>query len=304
MGNPSQVIGLIGTGQIGLPIAVNLISAGYRVVGMRRHNCDPFVRHGGEVLDSLAEVARVSDYVLLCLPGEEAELEVLDGEDGILDVLGPGKIVIELGTYRRNFKLAQAKRIEARGAEMLEAEISGSPPMVAERRAALYIGGSAALHERCKPVLEAITEHHFHIGELGCAVGMKLIANYLLTIHTLAAAEAMNLGTRAGYDPHLVAEVIRQGAGNSAMFTIRAPLMAARKFSPPLGQFNTLEKYLRMGEEFARELGCATPLFSTAAPYFLHAIEDGMGVEDIAAVIKLIEAESGPTSNSISKDAK
>lgn len=111
------------------------------------------------------------------------------------------------------------------------------------------------MFERCKPVLEAITAYHFHLGEIGSAVAMKLIANTLVAIHTLAAAEAMNLGARAGFNPHRVAEVIKQGAGNSAMFTIRAPMMAARSFSPAPGPFNTLHKYLQMGADMARELG-------------------------------------------------
>jgi 3-hydroxyisobutyrate dehydrogenase len=283
---------MIGTGQLGLPIAVNLMRAGYRAVGVRRADLEAFVRHGGEALNDPAEVARVADYILLCLPSEEAELAVLHGESGLLSGLGPGKIVIELGTYQRAFKTAQARAIEDTGAEALEAEVSGTPFMVAERRAALYVGGSESLMERCKPLLEAITAHHFHIGEFGSAAAMKLIANYLVTVHTLAAAEAVNIGVRAGFNPHRITEVISQGAGSSTMFAIRGPMMASRTFSPAPGPFKTIEKYLRMGENLARELGCATPLFSTAVPYFLRAIENGMGEEDISAVIKLIEAES------------
>jgi len=230
--------------------------------------------------------------LLLCLPGEEAQLEVLDGPRGVLSALAPGKVVIEMGTYHRDFKLAQARRIEACGAQVLEAEVSGSPPLVAQRRAALYVGGNAALLARCKPVLEAITASHFHIGPFGSAVAMKLIANYLLTIHTLAAAEAINLGIRAGFDPQQLVEVLKQGAGGSTMLAVRGPLMAAHQFSPAPGPFKTLEKYLHMGGELARELGCATPLFSTAAPYFLRGIEGGMGELDIAAVIELIETDS------------
>lgn len=294
VGQASHVIGMIGIGQLGLPVAINLMRAGYRVVGFRRNDREAFIGAGGVALDSPAEVARQADVLLMCLPGEKAQAEALEGPLGVLAALSPGKIVIELGTYPREHKVAQARRIESLGAQMLEAEVSGSPPMVVERRAALYIGGDEALFERCKPVLVAITAHHFHLGEIGSAVAMKLIANALVAIHTLAAAEAMNLGAKVGFNPHRVAEVIRQGAGNSAMFTIRAPMMAARSFSPAPGPFCTLEKYLRMGADFAHGMGCATPLFSAASPYFLRALEGGMGEEDISAVIKLIEADSMP----------
>ena len=297
MGASTRTVGMIGIGQLGLPVATNLMRAGYRAVGFRRNDREEFARRGGEALDNPAEVVRAADVVLTCLPSEQAQLDTLEGPQGLLAAIRPGQIVIELGTYRRDFKIEQAKRIEARGGRVLEAEVSGSPVMVSERRAALYLGGSEDLVEECKPVLEAITAHHFHLGEFGSAVRMKIIANYLLTIHTLAAAEAMNLGVRAGFNPHRVAEVIKQGAGNSTMFAIRAPMMAARAFSPAPGPFHTLTKYLELSSAMAEELGCATPLFSAAVPYYFRAITEGIGDEDVAAVIKLIEADSKPLRN-------
>lgn len=292
MATPARVIGMIGIGQLGLPIAANLMEAGFEVIGYRRTDQQAFVAAGGRALASPAEVARQADVLLLCLPSEAALEQVLNGPDGVLGALKHGQPVIELATYRKAFKIEQAKRIEERGARVLEAEVSGSPPMVAQRKGSLYLGGCAALIEECKPVLDAITAKHFHIGEFGSAVAMKLIGNYLLAIHTLACAEAMNLGTRAGFDPHILAEVIKHGSGGSTMFTIRAPMMAARAFKPAPGPFCTLEKYLLMGGEMADELGVATPLFSTAAPYFFRALQTGMGEEDISAVIKLLEEES------------
>jgi 3-hydroxyisobutyrate dehydrogenase len=285
-------LGLIGIGQLGLPVARNLLQAGYAVSGYRRSAAPEFQAAGGRRLGTPGEVTRASQILLLCLPDEAAQRSALDGDDGVLANLKPGQVVIELGTYSREFKLEQAARLSERGARVLEAEVSGSPPMVSARKAALYIGGQADLLEECKPVLQAITEHQFQLGPYGSAVSMKLIANYLLTIHTLAAAEAMNLGARAGFDPALVAKVIAQGAGNSTMFAIRAPMMAERKFSPAPGPFTTLAKYLDLGEEMAQSLGCASPLFDAAAPYFRRALSQGMGEQDISAVIALIEADS------------
>ena len=290
--NALPPLGLIGIGQLGLPVARNLLQAGYTVSGYRRSAAPEFEAAGGQRLGTPGEVTRACQILLLCLPDEAARRSALDGADGVLAQLQPGQIVIELGTYSRQFKLEQAQRLGERGARVLEAEVSGSPPMVSARKAAIYVGGQADLLEQCKPVLHAITENQFHLGPYGSAVSMKLIANYLLTIHTLAAAEAMNMGARAGFDPALVAKVIAQGAGNSTMFTIRAPMMAERKFSPAPGPFNTLEKYLDLGEAMARDLGCASPLFDTAAPYFRRALSQGMGEQDISAVIALIEADS------------
>jgi 3-hydroxyisobutyrate dehydrogenase-like beta-hydroxyacid dehydrogenase len=289
---PKQTIGMIGIGQLGLPIAINLINSGYKVVGYRRTDREAFAACGGDAKDSVADVTRESDVLLLCLPNEKAQLDILEQPEGVLANLKAGQVIIELGTYRREFKLEQARKIQALGGLALEAEVSGSPQMVGERKAALYIGGSKETLDRYSEILDAITAYRFHLGDYGSAVAMKLIANQLLTIHTLAAAEAINLGVSAGFDAHRVAEVIKQGAGNSTMFSIRAPMMASRKFSPAPGPFDTLEKYLDLTGEMATKLGCATPLFSASVPYFRRALEGGMGGEDISAVIKFIEADS------------
>lgn len=289
MNQQLPTIGLIGIGQIGMPVAANLIEAGYDMVGYRRTHTQAFADIGGKPLSSPADVASGAKIILMCLPHEQAQREAMEG---LIDALTGDHIVIELGTYSRSFKLEQAARIQAKGARVLEAEISGSPPMVTQRRAALYVGGEPGVYAACEPILHAITEHRFHLGPYGKAVNMKLIANYLLTIHTLAAAEAMNLGTRAGFDPHQLAQVLSQGAGSSTMFAIRAPFMANRHFSPAPGPFVTLDKYLQLGQELADEVGAATPLFSASLPYFHRAMDEGLAQEDIAAVIKLIEADS------------
>lgn len=135
--------------------------------------------------------------------------------------------------------------------------------------------------------IAANTDIQFRIGELGSALAMKLITNYLLTIHTLAAAEALNLGVHAGFSADKVVEVIRQSAGDSTMFSMRAPMMASRSFQPAPGPLA-----LRLASELVEEPGCASPLFSVAQSYFLRAFIEGMGDEDISAVIKLIEADS------------
>jgi len=291
-GMSTKTIGMIGIGQLGLSIAANLIQRGFAVVGYRRTNHTEFERLGGTVSACPAEVVRSASMILLCLPDEAAQLHVLDSADGVLATLRPGQIVIELATYEREFKVQQMRRLEGRGGRIIEAEVTGSPSMVAQRKAALYLGGSADLIAECQHVLDAIADTQFHIGELGSAVSMKLVANYLLAIHTLAAAEAMNLGARLGLDPQRLIDAIRPSAGGSAMFSVRAPMMAARNFWPAPGPFKTLDKYIRMALGMTDRLGFAAPLFGTAASYFDRAIELGMQEEDISAVIKLIEADS------------
>lgn len=289
---PNSTVGMVGIGQLGLPIATKLLNAGFRVVGYRRTDREAFVALGGIALSSPAEVAAQADFILTCLPTESAQLEIMEGPSGLLQTLTSRHTLIEMGTYEQAFKVALEKRITQTGAQVLESEVSGSPPMVAQGKAALLIGGSEALIGKCKIVLDAITPIQIHIGDFGSAVTMKLIANYLVTIHTLAAAEAMNLGINAGYAPQKIFDVISQGAGASAMFTVRGPLMVSRNYIPAPGPFCTLEKYIHMSGDLAKKLGCATPLFSAAQPYFVRALKEGRGEQDIAAVLELIDADS------------
>ncbi|WP_439672391.1 Beta-hydroxyacid dehydrogenase, 3-hydroxyisobutyrate dehydrogenase [Cupriavidus necator] len=287
-----ETVGIIGIGQLGLPIAINLINAGYRVVGLPRSTHASFSAAGGTALSSPAAVLAEADIVLLCLPGEAAQLDVLDGAQGLLRSGIRDKVFIELSTYRRNFKLEQARRLTEAGHEVLECEVSGSPSMVARRQASLFIGGPQALYQRCHAVLDALAPTHFHLGPFGAALNMKLIANALLAIHTLAAAEALNMGARAGFDPHVVVDAISQSAGASTMFKIRAPMMADRQFSPAPGPFSTLEKYLDLATELVADTGSASPLLSASIPYYRRAIAQGLTDLDISAVITLIEKEN------------
>ncbi len=291
---PNSTVGMVGIGQLGLPIATKLINAGFRVVGYRRTDREAFVSLGGVALNTPAEVAEQADFILTCLPSESAQLEVMEGSAGLIGALTTSHTLIEMGTYDRDFKMSLQHRIQQTGAQVLESEVSGSPPMVAQGKAALLLGGSEELIDHCRDVLNAISRIQIHIGEFGSAVTMKLIANYLVTIHTLAAAEAMNLGIRAGYAPQKIFDVISQGAGASAMFSVRGPLMVSRNYTPAPGPFCTLEKYIHMSGDLAQNLGCATPLFSAAQPYFMRALQEGRGEQDIAAVLELIDADSTP----------
>jgi 3-hydroxyisobutyrate dehydrogenase len=133
------------------------------------------------------------------------------------------------------------------------------------------------------------------------AINKKLIAHHRVAVHTRAAAGAMHLAMKAGFDPHCVAEVIRHGAGASVMFNIRAPLMAARQFKPAMGAFQTMDKYIELAASLADQVDCTTPLLDATAPYFKRALASGMAEEDIAAVIKLLEDETTASGHHTSK---
>ncbi|HXH24889.1 MAG TPA: NAD-binding protein [Vicinamibacterales bacterium] len=130
---------------------------------------------------------------------------------------------------------------------------------------------------------------HYFVGPFGAASRMKFVANLLVAIHNVAAAEALVLARKAGLDPRLVLKAIRDGAGSSRMFELRGPMMAARRYRPPAMKLDVWRKDMAIIEAFARELGAATPLFSACVPVYAAAVEMGFRQEDTAAVHAVLE---------------
>jgi 3-hydroxyisobutyrate dehydrogenase-like beta-hydroxyacid dehydrogenase len=287
-------VGLIGIGLIGLAVARNLMDAGYDVIGYRRTNMEPFLVLGGHPARNCGEVIEQADIVLDLLPSVEAFESVFEGPDDLVGQFRPGQIVVSLSTYPIAVKQRQADRLRKRGAVLLDCEISGSPMIVSRREGVVFISGDEEAARRCEPVIKGFADKSFYLGKFGCASKMKLVANHLLALNNLAAAEAMLLGVRSGLDPKLIVDVIGPSAGGSTMFTIRAPMMAERRFVPAPGPLNTLEKYIDMVEAQARLTGTATPLMDAAAACYREALVAARGEEDIAVMYEVLEAMHRP----------
>jgi 3-hydroxyisobutyrate dehydrogenase-like beta-hydroxyacid dehydrogenase len=283
-------VGIIGIGNIGLPVAQNLLKAGFEVIGFSLDNMDKFAAAGGKAAGSAREVAQAVEIIVDCLPKEKVFEAVMTGKDGIADVMRPGQIVASLSTYPLQVKTRQRDALAKRGILLLDCEISGTPPMVAQRKGVVFISGDKAAADKCMPVFNGFADLAFHLGEFGTASKMKIVANHLVAVNNLAVAEALALGTKAGLDPETIIKVVGPGAGGSAMFNIRAPMMASRKFTPAPGPLNTLEKYIHLVQELAQQVGCVTPLMDTAAKYYEQAISSGRGEQDIAAMFEVIES--------------
>ena len=118
---------------------------------------------------------------------------------------------------------------------------------------------------------------------------MKFVANLLVAIHNVAAAEAMVLAMKAGLDPSMVLEVIGDGAGSSRMFQVRAPLMVRGEYGDPMMKLSVWQKDMNVIADFARDVGCPTPLFTATSPIYLAANAMGRGGEDTAAVCAVLE---------------
>jgi 3-hydroxyisobutyrate dehydrogenase-like beta-hydroxyacid dehydrogenase len=282
-----EQVGLIGIGNIGGVFAEALVRDGFSVVGHSKPEPPGFV---GTLAGHPRGVAQAAKLILLCLPTEDAAKDVYFGPDGLLAGLGDGHLVVDLASYTVPFKKDLAGRAENQGATMLDGEVSGSPDMLRARAGAVLLGGTEADMDRAEPALRTVVDRIFRIGAFGSATRMKLINNLLSTIHTMAAAEAMSLGAKAGFDPMLLAEVLSAGSGSSKYLVSRVPMMVARNFAADTGALIVFRKYLDHIPELAERANAATPLFDTARKWFERTIARGHGEEDIAVIFETLMA--------------
>jgi 3-hydroxyisobutyrate dehydrogenase-like beta-hydroxyacid dehydrogenase len=286
-----KTIGVVGVGKIGLPIAGNLIKSGYRVVGYRRSSLAEFEKIGGVPARSAADVGAQADLVFSCLPSTEALDDVVHGPRGLIHAARPGQIVVELGSHPVPDKTRQIALLAQKGATFIDGEVSGTPGMVAARKAVIYLAGDA---EACKTaeqvVVAGFADTCLYFGEFGAASRVKLVNNLLVAVHIAATAEAVALGLKAGVDVPLMIKAIASGSGGSTQFAIRAPWMAERRFFPVQGTAGTLRHYFGMIADFADSAGVATPLLDCVAPLYERFKEMGLDNKDVAAMIDVIGA--------------
>ena len=293
-----QRVGVIGLGVMGLPIARNLMERGIEVIGYRRSGSPGLAEAGGKVAGSAAEVAAAADVLLSIVPDADAVADVVCGPHGTLTTLRPGTVHIEMSTVDVGRKREIRDAVVRRGGDLLDCPISGGPGLVSTRRATTFASGEEASVDRVRPVLDAIAGPWVYTGAFGTGARMKYIANLLLAVHTVAAAEAMELARRGGLDLALVQQTLDDSIGSSAIWRQRGPVMRARAWSPAPGPISTLHPILEQIEEYAAGADLPVPVFTSAKAVFDQALAAGWGALDIACVLDQIAGVSAPSPDS------
>ncbi|HEY5361195.1 MAG TPA: NAD(P)-dependent oxidoreductase [Streptosporangiaceae bacterium] len=289
-----QRVGMIGPGKMGLPIARNLTERGFEVIGYRRHASPELAAAGGVPAVSAAEVAERADVLVSILPEAADVEEVACGPAGTLTTMRPGTVHIEMSTIDVDRKSRIRDAVRARGGDLLDCPISGSPGMIAPRLATTFAAGDLASVDIVAPVLDAISGPWFYTALFGTGARLKYIANMLVAVHTVAAAEAMVLARRSGLDLELVQRTLDNSIALSAIWKQRGPVMRERAWSPAPGPIGTLHPILEQIEEHAARVGAATPVFASAKSVFDVAVDDGWADLDIACVHDQLAGDRNP----------
>jgi len=287
-----QAVGMIGLGIMGSAMSFNLGRAGFRVVGFdiaprRRAN---HKRSGGVAARSPREVARRAGIIITSLPSARA----LAGVAAELAASAKrGTIVIETSTLPIPVKETARDVLARRGVILLDSPLSGTGAQARVKDLLIYVSGDRASYRKTVPVLQGFTSANYYVGSFGNVSKMKFVANLLVAIHNVAAAEAMVLGMKAGLDPAQVLRVVAGGAGGSRMFQVRGPMMVKGEYSEATMKNEVWQKDMTIIGDFARELACPTPLFAASAPIYNAAMAMGFGKEDTGAVCAVLEEMAG-----------
>ena len=213
----STRIGFIGLGNVGSSLAGNLLRSGVdlTVRDLNEQIVADFVARGARQAASPREMAEQVDVVITCLPSPAATAAVMEGPDGILAGLAPGKIWLEMSTTDETEVRRLAPLVEARGSQAMDCPVSGGCHRAATGNISIFAGGPRATFERVLPLLKILGCRILHTGPLGSASVLKVMTNYLCTVHLVALTEALTTMKVAGMDMNTVYEAIRISSGNS-----------------------------------------------------------------------------------------
>ena len=210
-------IGFIGLGNVGGSLAGNLLANGLdlTVRDLNRTTAEPYLAKGAGWAESPAELADMVDLVITCLPSPAASAAVMEGPDGLLTRLGPGKIWAEMSTTDADEMARLAGLVTATGAEAIECPVSGGCHRAATGNISIFAGGPRETFETMLPILTILGRRVLHTGPIGSASKLKVMTNYLATTHLVALAEALTTMAAAGLDLATTYEAIRISSGNS-----------------------------------------------------------------------------------------
>lgn len=295
------VVGFIGLGIMGLPMAGNLVGAGFDVVAYNRSpaKVSKFVSSsgGGRGASSIAEAVSGASVVVTMLPDSPDVEAVLLGSDGVFASAAEGTLVIDMSTIRSDVSVRVAAEGASRGLGVLDAPVSGGEQGAIDGSLSIMVGGSAAAFEAGRPVLEAVGKTIVHVGPAGAGQTVKA-ANQLIVAGTIElVAEAIVFLEAQNVDTAAAVQVLAGGLAGNAILDRKAAGMLARQFEPGF-RLELHHKDLGIVQAAARQAGVVTPLGASVSQLVASLVARGDGDLDHSALLKLVEELSGRTPNS------
>jgi 2-hydroxy-3-oxopropionate reductase len=288
------IVGFIGLGIMGRPMAANLVNAGFDVVGYNRSHgaIDKLVQAGGRGATSIAEAVRDADIVITMVPDSPDVEAVVLGDDGVLANAKPGLLLVDCSTIRPDTSKKLAEAARGHSVRALDAPVSGGEQGAIDATLSIMVGGDAADFEAAKPVLGALGKTIVHVGLHGAGQTVKA-ANQLIVAGTIElVAEAIVFLEAHGVDMEAAVQVLSGGLAGNAILERKGAAMLKRDFKPGF-RLDLHHKDLGIVQAAAREAGVCIPLGAVVAQLVAALVARGDGALDHSALLKLAEELSG-----------
>jgi 2-hydroxy-3-oxopropionate reductase len=284
------VVGFIGLGIMGKPMAHNLLRSGYALVvhNRSRSAVEELVEAGAWAAHSPAEIGRQSGLVITMLPDGPDVEQVALGPDGLIHGLAPGAIWVDMSTIAPAVAIRAAAALREKGVLCLDSPVSGGELGAIDATLSIMVGGEAEVFNQARPVLEALGQTITHCGPSGAGQTVKACNQIMVALHIAGMAEALVLGAKAGVDPSVLLQVLGGGLAQSRLMDARGPKVIRGDFAPGFKarlHFKDLNITLQAGAE----LGVPLPVAGLVRELFSALLAAGRGEWDHAALITVLE---------------
>ena len=287
-------LGFVGLGVMGSEMVLRLLSKGHTVTGYNRtkSKAEGLIQKGMKWGDSPRAVAASADVVLSMVTNSAALEAIVEGPEGILAGLTPGKFYVDISTVSPEYSRVVAAKVRAKGCDMVDAPVSGSVITLQEGKLSVMVGGSRETFEKLKPILLEIGPKVTLVGDNGLALVMKIATNLSLAVQMLAFSEGVLLAEKSGISREIAVEVLVNSAIASPMIKYRGPFVL-RLPDEAWFNVNMMQKDMLLALELGRKLD--VPMPSTAVTNEFLTAARGMGLvkEDFAVVYDVLAQMSG-----------
>jgi 3-hydroxyisobutyrate dehydrogenase len=284
-------VGFIGLGIMGSRQAANLVRAGHelKVFNRTRETAGRWAsEHAAEVADSPRAAAEGADAVItMVVDGPQVEAMLL-GDDGAAAGAPDGTLFVDCSTIAPGHARRLGATLRERGHGFVDAPVTGSAPKAQDGTLTIMAGGAAADMERARPLLEAMGKLIVHAGDVGQGQAVKVISNSVTAVNCATLAQALVVGRRAGVDLDSLVEVMGAGSANSTMLELKGRPMLEHDFSP-LFKLEHMLKDVGLCLDEARAAGAPFPFAALARELYSAGVGRGLGEQDFAAVLEVLE---------------
>ena len=284
---------------MGLPMAINLLKAGYSVTGfdLVQSQLDAFAAAGGDVANSAVAAVKDAEMIISMLPASRHVQALYLGDDGILLAANPQALLVDCSTISPKVAQEVASAAKAKGFAMIDAPVSGGTAGAQAASLTFMVGGAAVDLERARPLLERMGKNIFHAGDNGAGQTVKVCNNMLLGIQMLGTSEALRLGIANGLDPKILSDIMVKSSGRNWVLEVYNPcpnvmenIPASKNYAGGFG-VDLMLKDLSLAVENADDLNASAPLGQLAHHlYELHS-KAGNGALDFSSVFRLTKAD-------------